>query len=100
MQKIDIVKKIASETRTPVIQCEKIVDLFLEEIKKGLKDGEKITLKNFAVFEVKERKERLGRNPSTNEVVLFPSVKSVRCKFSKALKSLICGERENNRNET
>jgi len=100
MQKNDVVKIVADELGISFVQCERTIDLFIEEMKKCLVDGKKLTLKNFATFEVKERKERLGRNPSTNDVELFPATKSPKCKFSKALKDSLNGKRETKEDET
>ena len=39
--------------------------------------GEKIELRNFGVFKIKQRKSRTGRNPRTGQVVPVPPRKAV-----------------------
>ncbi|MBI3991174.1 MAG: HU family DNA-binding protein, partial [Candidatus Omnitrophica bacterium] len=39
--------------------------------------GEKIELRNFGVFKLKQRKSRIGRNPRTGQVVPVPPRKVV-----------------------
>ena len=96
MQKNDIIKNVASEIGVSFTQCERIIDSFIDEVKKCLQNGNKLTLKNFATFEVRDKKERLGRNPATNKVELFPATKSLKCKFSESFKESISGKREDN----
>jgi nucleoid DNA-binding protein len=43
----------------------------------ALARGEKIELRNFGVFKVKQRKSRTGRNPRTGQVVPVPPRKAV-----------------------
>jgi len=65
--------------------CDYLVDVFTE----ALLDDEKIMWKGFLSAEVAQRGERKGRHPLTNEVVTFPPVKTVNCKFSKSIKDAI-----------
>lgn len=69
--------------------CELIIDAFSDEIKKCLIDGDKILLKNFMSFEVIERAEREGKNLNTGAPITYPSVKSIKCKVSKAFKDAV-----------
>ena len=48
---------------------EKIVATFFEEITAALAKGERVELRGFGAFSVKERKARTGRNPRTGESV-------------------------------
>lgn len=60
-------------------------DIVAEELKKG----EKIQLVGFGTFEVSERAERIGRNPSTGAEMKIPASKAPKFKAGKALKDLI-----------
>ena len=44
-----------------------MVEAFFEEISSSLVDGEEVKLANFGVFDVREKAERMGRNPKTGE---------------------------------
>ncbi len=49
------------------------VETILEEISKRLEQGESVKLSSFGTFSVREKKERIGRNPKTGvEVPITP----------------------------
>lgn len=48
---------------------ERIVATIFEEITTALANGERVELRGFGAFSVKERGERIGRNPRTGEAV-------------------------------
>tara|TARA_B110000438_G_scaffold240734_1_gene239537 strand:- start:100 stop:399 length:300 start_codon:yes stop_codon:yes gene_type:complete len=53
--------------------CNNIVNDLIEEIIRGLLLSRKIKIHNFGTFVVKTKKERIGRNPKTKEVVMIKS---------------------------
>jgi nucleoid DNA-binding protein len=62
----------------------------LDYIVEGLAKGETIEFRNFGVFEVRTRKQRIGRNPNRpSMVVTFPERKVVKFKPGKIMKELI-----------
>ncbi len=75
MTKKDIVLKIADDTGIKQIEVKKIVQKTFDFIIDSLARGEKVELRNFGVFKIKERKPRTGRNPRTGQVVPVPSRK-------------------------
>lgn len=48
---------------------ERIVATIFEEIAKALSNGDRVELRGFGAFSVKERPARTGRNPRTGEAV-------------------------------
>ena len=46
-----------------------VVDQFFEEIKDALARGEVVKLSGFGNFDLREKKERPGRNPKTGEEI-------------------------------
>ena len=92
MTKNDIINNISIKNELPKEICEKIIDSFSDEVRDCLVNGEKLIIKNLISFEVSERPEREGRNPKTGEVSIFPAVKSVKCKISKAIKDALNGK--------
>ncbi len=77
MRKRDIVLKISDKTGIKQIKVKEIVQLTLDTVFEALKEGRRIELRNFGVFQVKTRKKRIGRNPKTGEVVPVPERKTV-----------------------
>lgn len=51
---------------------ERIVATVFDEIAGALTRGDRVELRGFGAFSVKERKARLGRNPRTGESVHVP----------------------------
>ena len=88
--KRDLVMKIAQETN--LIQAGRLRG---DPASDGphhdsLVKGQNVELRNFGVFEVKERKPRIGRNPNKPEqVVTIPSRKIVKFKPGKIMKLAI-----------
>ncbi len=57
--------------------AERVVNSVLGSISEGLQKDEQVQLVGFGTFQVKDRKERTGRNPQTNEPILIPASRSV-----------------------
>ncbi|NOY85939.1 MAG: integration host factor subunit beta [Deltaproteobacteria bacterium] len=66
-------------------EAELIVNIFLKSISDSLARGDKVELRGFGSFKVKERRSREGRNPKTGEKVY---VDSKRVPYFKAGKEL------------
>jgi nucleoid DNA-binding protein len=75
MTKKDIVLKISDETNIKQIDVKKVVQKTFDCIIDSLVRGEKVELRNFGVFKIKERRSRTGRNPRTGQVVPVPARK-------------------------
>ncbi len=89
MTKKDIVLKVSDETGIKQIDVKKIVQKTFDCIVDALVRGEKIELRNFGVFKVKQRKSRTGRNPRTNQVIPVPPRKVVVFKSGLEMKQQI-----------
>jgi len=72
MTKKDIILKVSDETNLKQIDVKKVVQKTFDCITEALVRGEKIELRNFGIFKVKQRKSRTGRNPRTGQVVPVP----------------------------
>ncbi|NOX97045.1 MAG: integration host factor subunit beta [Nitrospirae bacterium] len=89
MTRRDLAAKIAEKKGLRQNDVKVVVDEVLKEISQSLARGEKVELRDFGVFKVKERKSRLGRNPKTGETVPVPARKVVHFKVGKELKELV-----------
>jgi integration host factor subunit alpha len=69
-----------------------IVETLLEIIKKTLESGEDVLISNFGKFCVKEKRERKGRNPSTNQDMILKPRKVVTFRCSATLRKKINGQ--------
>ena len=77
MTKKDIVLRITDSTGIKQVDVKKIVQKTFDVIIESLMRSEKVELRNFGVFKIKERRARFGRNPRTGESVPVPPRKVV-----------------------
>ena len=77
MTKKDIVLKITDMTGIKQVDVKRIVQKTFDVIVDSLSRMEKVELRNFGVFKIKERKARFGRNPRTGDSVPVPPRKVV-----------------------
>ena len=89
MSKTDLVGAVAAKTETSKKDAEKAVNATLEAITQALANGDKVQLIGFGTFEVKERAERIGRNPQTKQEIIIPASKLPSFKACKALKDAV-----------
>lgn len=89
MTKRDLVVQVASQIDLTQMQVKRVFELSLETIANALADGDKIELRDFGVFKVKERRPRMGRNPRTGEAVPVTSKRVAHFKPGKALKEMV-----------
>ena len=77
MTKKDIVLKITDMTGIKQVDVKRIVQKTFDVVIESLVRNEKVELRNFGVFKIKERRARFGRNPRTGESVPVPPRKVV-----------------------
>ena len=87
-QKRDAAKYLSKKTGYSVSYSKKLINILILCLKKNICDG-KLILKNFAIFETYEKKQRVGRNPKTKEEFIIKSRKSLKFKPSKYINSLL-----------
>ncbi len=93
MTKRDLVMRIAEETNLIQSDVYTVIQKSLDYIVEALERGETVEFRNFGVFEVRERKQRIGRNPNKPEnVVTIPERKVVKFKPGKIMREKITGE--------
>ena len=72
MTKKEIVKTISEEMGLTQLKTKEIVQKTFDAIVETLVEDKRIELRNFGVFEVKQRAARKARNPRTGEKVFVP----------------------------
>ena len=77
MNKAELVTAIAEKTGVTKKDADAMLKAFVDTIEEELVKGEKVQLIGFGTFEIRERKERNGRNPQKpEEVVTIPASKA------------------------
>jgi|UniRef100_A0A7C4EKQ9 integration host factor subunit beta len=90
MKKSELVERISQKTDILTKkQIETIIDIIFDSMKETLSKGEKIEIRGFANFRIKQRKERIARNPKTGEQIKVPSQRAISFKMSKALREAL-----------
>lgn len=86
LTKADIVEKVYEKIGFSKKEASELVEMVFHEIKSCLKKGDKVKISGFGNFVVKQKKERMGRNPQTKEPKLIPPRRVVSFKTSQVLK--------------
>ncbi len=93
MTKSELIQRLAE--RNPHLymrDVEKIVDTIFDEITTALARGDRVELRGFGAFSVKQRDARMGRNPRTGENVSVDAKRLPFFKTGKALRERLNGE--------
>ncbi len=69
LTRADLAEAVFLEVGLPRNESAEIVELILKEIVKSLERGETVKLSSFGSFGVRDKGQRLGRNPKTGEEV-------------------------------
>lgn len=89
MTKAELVEGIVTRSDLSRREAEVIVQTVLDSIIEALRRGEKVELRGFGSFRVRERAPRIGRNPKTGETVQVPAKRVPYFKPGKELRELI-----------
>jgi len=85
----DLAEVIFRKTSIPRKTSNKIIDEIIQEITKALSEDENVKLAKFGTFSVREKQERIGRNPKTKEEFKISARKVVLFKPSSTIKKYL-----------
>lgn len=67
-----------------------VIQAFLDAMTDSLSQGDRLEFRDFGVFEVVERKQKIGRNPKNASVpIIIPARKAVKFTPGKKMRKLI-----------
>lgn len=89
MNKTGLTQTVATMTGLTQKDTGKVIDAITETITTALSEGDKVQIVGFGAFSVKERADRIGRNPRTKEDVMIPATKTSVFKPGKQLKDMV-----------
>jgi integration host factor subunit beta len=90
MTKSALIEKVSEKVEGLTLkQTEIVVETVFENMKEALSKGEKIEIRGFGNFRLKERKPRTARNPKTGETVEVPQKMALHFKMGKALREAL-----------
>lgn len=92
----DLADAIHKSTGLPRVESAKYVEMVLEEILESIVAREDVKLSSFGAFQVRAKKERLGRNPKTGADAKITARLVVTFKPSNVLRAMVNGAKRGN----
>ncbi|MBI3091305.1 MAG: integration host factor subunit beta [Candidatus Tectomicrobia bacterium] len=89
MTKAELVEQVAQNINLTKKQTETIINTLFKSITEALRDGDKVELRGFGSFRIRQRDPREGRNPKTGETVQIPAKKVPFFKAGKELREMV-----------
>lgn len=85
MNKSELIKALAEESNIALEDATSIVNIFFDSMKKSLFAGDRVEIRGFGSFKIKDYGAYAGRNPKTGQTV---SVVPKKLPFFRAAKEL------------
>jgi integration host factor subunit alpha len=91
LTKADMAEYLYEELGLNKREAKDVVESFFEEIRAALERGEQVKLSGFGNFDLREKKQRPGRNPKTGEEIPITARRVVTFRPGQKLKSRVEG---------
>ncbi len=79
LTKADMAERLFEELGLNKREAKELVEMFFEEVRDALENGQQVKLSGFGNFDLRDKKQRPGRNPTLG--VLVTQVATVRRRF-------------------
>ena len=89
MTKSELIASVSEKTGMTKKDAEKAITAVIDSITEALVNGEKVQLVGFGTFEVRERAERTGINPQTQQKIKIAATKTPAFKAGTTLKEAV-----------
>ena len=89
MNKAKLIEKVSERVRIPPRAAKVIVENIFNEMKVSLEKGDRIEIRGFGSFVVRQYGAYKGRNPKTGKIVDVPPKKLPHFKVGKEIKELV-----------
>ena len=91
LTKADMAERLFEELGLNKREAKDLVEKFFEEIRLSLESNEQVKLSGFGNFDLRDKKERPGRNPKTGEEIPIKARRVVTFHPGQKLKSRVEG---------
>ncbi|MDO9620418.1 MAG: integration host factor subunit alpha [Moraxellaceae bacterium] len=91
LTKADLVERLFDELGLNKREAKELVDQFFEEVCQALEDGTEVKVSGFGNFELRDKRQRPGRNPKTGEAVPISARRVVTFRPGQKLKQRVEG---------
>ena len=89
LTKADFAERLFDELGLNKREAKEMVELFFEEIKGSLENGEQVKISGFGKFELRDTNSRPGRNPKTGEEIPITARRVVTFRSGQKLKARV-----------
>ncbi len=89
LTKADFTERLFDQLGLNKREAKEMVELFFEEIKSSLENGEQVKISGFGKFELRDKKSRPGRNPKTGEEIPISARRVVTFRSGQKLKARV-----------
>ncbi|ABD80845.1 integration host factor subunit alpha [Saccharophagus degradans] len=89
LTKADLAEKLYEELGFNKREAKELVEHFFEEIRNSLEDNEQVKLSGFGNFDLRDKKQRPGRNPKTGEEIPITARRVVTFRPGQKLKARV-----------
>ena len=91
LTKADIAESLYEELGLNKREARELVELYFDELKSALSQGKQVKLSGFGNFDLRDKRERPGRNPNTGENIPISARRVVTFKPGQKLKNKVEG---------
>jgi len=89
LTKAALAEKLFEELGLNKREAKEVVEAFFEEIREALETGEQVKLSGFGNFDLRDKKQRPGRNPKTGEEIPISARRVVTFRPGQKLKARV-----------
>ncbi len=89
LTKAEMAERLFDELGLNKREAKEMVETFFEEIRAALEQGEQVKLSGFGNFDLREKKQRPGRNPKTGEEIPISARRVVTFRPGQKLKARV-----------
>lgn len=90
--KADLVEKVYEKIGFSKKEASELVDMVFNSLKNVLSEGDNVKISGYGNFLVRQKKERVGRNPQTGEQIKISARRVLTFRPSQVLKAVLNGE--------
>ena len=89
LTKSEMVEHLFNELGLNKREAKELVDIFFEEIRLALEDNQPVKLSGFGNFDLRDKRQRPGRNPKTGEEIPITARRVVTFKAGQKLRQRV-----------
>lgn len=98
LTKAEMAERLFEELGLNKREAKEMVEMFFEEIRHALENNESVKLSGFGNFDLRDKRQRPGRNPKTGEEIPITARRVVTFHASQKLKAMVEKNQHGKRN--